>query len=98
MQVSPHIVIPTENGVARTSTYRTLIHSKFFVIYWTGSTLVLLALQFVSISLAWFVLKTTGSSVRVHHLSSHPDCPYGHQPVHRPITRPTTTSTFDGDR
>ncbi len=65
MQVSPHIVIPTENGVARTSTYRTLIHNKFFVIYWTGSTLVLLALQFVSISLAWFVLKTTGSSVRV---------------------------------
>lgn len=65
MQVSPHIAIPTENGMARTGAYRTLIRNKFFVIYWTGSTLVLLALQFVSISLAWFVLKTTGSSVRV---------------------------------
>ncbi len=65
MPVSLHIAIPAENGVARTSTYRTLTRNKFFGIYWTGSTLVLLALEFVSIALAWFVLKTTGSSVRV---------------------------------
>lgn len=45
--------------------YRPLIRNRFFVVYWGGSTLVLLALQFVSLALAWFVLKTTGSAVRV---------------------------------
>ncbi|MCY0908972.1 MAG: hypothetical protein OWR62_11350, partial [Sulfobacillus thermotolerans] len=45
--------------------YRRLIANRVFVIYWGGSTLVQLALQFVTIALAWFVLKTTGSSIRV---------------------------------
>lgn len=47
------------------NSYRRLIANRVFVIYWSGSTLVQLALQFVTIALAWFVLKTTGSSVRV---------------------------------
>lgn len=42
-----------------------MLRNPLFVVYWGGSTFVLLALQFVSIALAWFVLKTTGSSVRV---------------------------------
>lgn len=48
-----------------THSYRGLLRNCFFVVYWSGSTFVLVALQFVSITLAWFVLQTTGSSVRV---------------------------------
>lgn len=47
------------------NSYRGLIANRVFVIYWGGSTLVQLALQFVTIALAWFVLQTTGSSIRV---------------------------------
>lgn len=61
----PPQAVPTENGVARTSPYRTLIRNRNFIIYWTGSTLAWLALEFVSITLAWFVLTTTGSAIRV---------------------------------
>ncbi|PSR27985.1 MAG: hypothetical protein C7B47_06845 [Sulfobacillus thermosulfidooxidans] len=45
--------------------YRRLITNRLFVIYWGGATLVQLALQFVTIALAWFVLEITGSAVRV---------------------------------
>ena len=57
--------IETFCGGEVTRRYRGLLRNRFFVVYWGGSTFVLLALQFVSIALAWFVLKTTGSSVRV---------------------------------
>ncbi len=58
-------LVGTFCGGEVTHRYRRLLRNRFFVIYWGGSTFVLLALQFVSIALAWFVLKTTGSSVRV---------------------------------
>ncbi len=45
--------------------YGRLITHRLFVIYWGGATLVQLALQFVTIALAWFVLETTGSALRV---------------------------------
>ncbi len=45
--------------------YRTLLGNRLFVTYWTGSTLVLLGLQFSTIALVWFVLQTTGSPMRI---------------------------------
>lgn len=47
------------------SPYLGLLRNRSFVIYWTGSTIVQLGLQFSTIALIWFVLQTTGSATRI---------------------------------
>src|SRR5579875_3867440 len=44
--------------------YLKLLRNRSFAIYWTGSTIVQLGLQFSTIALTWFVLQTTGSPTR----------------------------------
>nr|WP_067933551.1 MFS transporter [Alicyclobacillus kakegawensis] len=45
--------------------YLRLLRNRYFLIYWTGSTIVQLGLQFSTIALTWFVLQTTGSAAQI---------------------------------